>query len=88
MIEFNINDYIYVQLTDVGRETINEYYEMPSMLINDKFEFEIKEDSEGWSKWQMWDLMKIIGHKFENGMNPPIFTTIRLANVKIPPVEG
>ena len=80
MEEFNINEHIWVQLTDVGKQALKDKHDELNRFAKGILgEYEPpEEDAEGWSRWQMWDLMGGIGHKFGNGMNPPINTTIRI----------
>lgn len=80
MIEFNVNDYIYVRLTDVGRNELRKDH--------DKFNSEYcnvlgkyvppKEDENGWSKWQAHDIMHRLGKIMGPGFDPPFETTIRI----------
>lgn len=79
-IEFNINNHIRVQLTDVGRKALRDKYDELNEFANGALgEYEEpEEDAEGWSRWQMWVLMEGIGHKFGSGMNPPIYTSIKI----------
>lgn len=81
MIEFNINDYVSVRLTRHGRQCLERSY---ALLNADKAakarhlpDFTLpKEDAEGWSKWQMHDLMAQLGPHI--CANIPFETTIRL----------
>ena len=66
----NLNDYIKVKLTDKGKQFYNDYYD------NDPPTLDI--DDEGYSKFQMWDFMRIFGEHIHMG-GPMICET----NVKI-----
>jgi hypothetical protein len=78
MIEFNINEYVYVKLTDAGMDELKRQY-------NDlKLKFptldELKEpntDINGFSKWQMHDLMNRFGNMIGPFLPIPFETTIR-----------
>lgn len=78
---FNINDDVYVKLTDYGRkihreEHIKFWGKLPK-LSHPTYD-PPKEDSDGWSKWQMWSLMKEFGNHIGMG-KPNVFdTTIKL----------
>lgn len=79
-MEFNINDDVFVKLTDFGREELKRQHEklyssIPSPLRTDKFELP-KEDAEGWSKWSMWVLMNAFGPLLHNGGKVPFETEI------------
>lgn len=78
---FNINDHVYVKLTDHGKRV---HYENYLNFWNNYYKFNRpeyytpKEDSEGWSKWQMWSLMAEFGSHLGTS-KPNVFeTTIKL----------
>lgn len=71
-IKFNINDYVYVQLTSYGREVLEkEFYSFWTYIYgkdNIPFSYiEPMEDENGWSKFQLWDLMSKLGDKIHMG---------------------
>ena len=65
MLEFNINRYCWVQLTDRGRK-----------ILEDKWSPE--EDENGWSRWQMHDLMLTFGDVLYPGFGVPFNPDIRI----------
>jgi hypothetical protein len=65
---FNVNDYAYVKLTPVGQRILS------SKSVS------FTKDGEGWSKWQLWELMSIFGGHLRNGCDVPFETTIRLVS--------
>lgn len=72
MKEFNLNSKVRVRLTDYGRErlridTIRYCKYTPC-----------KEDSEGWSVWQMWSLMEKLGGYVHMGGQLPFEPTIEI----------
>jgi repressor LexA len=80
---FNINDYVKVRLTDVGRQLHRKNWEdiIPETPL--KIEFLNKyqppsEDNNGWSEWQMWDLMSEFGRYMYLNCNPPFETEIEI----------
>jgi len=80
-IEFNLNDEVLVKLTDRGKWILRRNYEVVPGMV--KLCGEYKEpdtDEEGWSKFQMHELMKEFGSSMgaENSFNLPIETTIKL----------
>jgi transcriptional accessory protein Tex/SPT6 len=87
--KFNINDTIKVKLTDYGKESLRKDYddflERVRSLVEDKeyvpFEFRLpKEDKEGYSEWQMWDLINKLGKYIGLGFTDmPFETTILLS---------
>lgn len=81
-MKFNINEYVHVQLTDFGRKTLKDAF--------DKFDADMGnmgspyiapiEDEDGWSRWQMWELMLQLGHLLVNGGPTPFNTNIILGD--------
>lgn len=77
MNTFNINDYVRVRLTPVGRRIHQEYWE--KIYIRPYAPYEPpEEDEQGWSKWQLWELAHIFGASLYNGGKVPFETTIKL----------
>lgn len=82
MIDFNVNDYVYVKLTDVGLRILKENYNELNKFVNgflDDYQ-PPKEDIDGWSRWQLWSLMEKLGNKCGSGVEIPFETTIRIEN--------
>lgn len=66
-MDFNINYYVKVKLTKTGRD----------ILKNDPMRtLSVDEDENGYSKWQMWDLMATFGKYIHMGGNLPFETNI------------
>ena len=81
MTEFNINDTVMVRLTDYGKAKHRESHEKFYKQLGMNVEYMApKEDEDGWSKWQLWDLMSEFGQHISLGGRVPFETTIRLAN--------
>lgn len=80
--EVNLNDYVYVKLTDVGRNELEKQHrELNSMFPNAKFKYNpLKEDENGFVKIQLWCLMSELGHLCVMGLKQPFETTIKLDN--------
>lgn len=71
-IGFNTNSYVYIQLTDFGRNIIrNRITEFP---LNKAPE----EDKNGWSQWQLHQVMNFFGEYLVTGGDLPFETTIRI----------
>ncbi len=80
---FNINNYVLVKLTPVGRELHHKEWLDTQAQLRAKggsgFDYVPPvEDSEGWSQWQLWDLMHIFGKHLFNGCKVPFETTIKV----------
>ncbi len=83
MIEFNVNDYIFVKLTDAGRAELKRQHDELNKEVHGALGEYIPpvEDSDGWSKWQMHSIMNRLGHMMLVGFNDiPFETTIRIVN--------
>lgn len=80
-IDFNLNDEVKVKLTDKGREIHRKQFDdlveglapCHGMVYRPK-----EEDSEGWSTWQLWNLMHLYGEHCYNGCDIPFETTIKI----------
>lgn len=71
MNEFNINSCVFVKLTDTGKEELKRQHDSINLQLNGRLgEWKgVVEDSEGWSKWQLWDLMNRFNSMLSNGNN-------------------
>ena len=70
-VSFNINNYVYVRLNEMGKETYRNYYKKLGMSPPRR-----DEDKNGYSRWQLWHLMQIFGPDISLGFNIPFETTI------------
>ena len=81
-INFNVNNHVRVRLTTHGKECLRKNYnELAAQFPGGKLGFEFKlpkEDSVGWSEWQMWDLMYQLGRYVYNGCDAPFLTEIQI----------
>lgn len=73
-VEFNVNDKVWVQVTETGHGIARRQYQELGLEYKPK-----QEDADGWSEWQLHELM----WHFGPGMgvptfDPPIRTGIRL----------
>ncbi len=77
MTEFNINDKVRVKLTDHGRKLLESDHEefWKNMRIPMVYTPPV-EDSEGWSTWQLWNLMQQLGPYIHLSCQVPFETTI------------
>lgn len=75
-IRFNVNDHVRVQLTDLGRQIHRDYW-TPFCLSGYPYKAP-EEDAQGWSKFQLWDLMKTFGKHLGNGQPGPFATEIEI----------
>lgn len=74
-MKFNINDKVRVKLTDRGRRVHKDNF---WNLMGDKYKYEPPEEVDGWSEWQMWELMHEFGASCYNGGAVPFETEIEI----------
>jgi len=78
-MDFNINRYVYVRLTSVGKEELKrQHEELKKMFPLLEDYTERKEDVEGFSEWQLYYLMSKLGHMFVMGRDVPFETNIKI----------
>ena len=79
--EFNVNNYVYVKLTDLGRTELKRQHDKLEQMFPKIGPHRPKEEVDGWSKWQLWDLMHTLGGKMGLGfIDVPFETTIRIGD--------
>lgn len=72
-MKFNINEKVRVRLTDFGRDCIakNDSAMMLPVRV-------IAADADGWTTWQLWELMREFGPYLHMGVKVPFETEIEL----------
>lgn len=82
-IPFNVNDYVWVKLTKVGTdEMIRQHFELQRVIRERGGRPDIgpywmpRGDDNGWHRFQLWDLMKRLGHLCIMGCPQPFETGI------------
>lgn len=84
-MRFNMNQYVKVKLTDVGREKLQQDHQKLYSTFKSSREFRLpKEDEDGWSKWQMWHLFEAFGPHIHLGARIPFETEIELIDEDFP----
>jgi hypothetical protein len=79
MMDFNINECVSVQLTDHGRAVHAAEHAMLLAKTGASLTYRApKEDSDGWSRWQLWELMRSFGEHIGMGMEPCFGAVIRI----------
>lgn len=76
-MKFNINSKVRVRLTERGRRIHRENF---WNLMGDKHKYKPPEEVDGWSEWQMWELMHEFGANCYNGCTVPFETEIELVD--------
>ena len=80
MIDFNVNEIVLVKLTETGKVELERQHEELNKLLpklTSRFKG-VTEDEDGFSRWQLWSLMKTFGHMISMGQEPPFETNIKL----------
>ena len=78
MKEFNINHYVHIRLTEKGRQILRDKHEeLRAYFPNEEYQ-ERPEDKDGWSKWQLHDVMRTFGGCMYAHSDVPFETTIKL----------
>jgi hypothetical protein len=77
----NINDQVKVRVTAVGHRALkSDHFELFRERGHTRA-MELytppREDTDGWSTWTMWDLMRRLGPHMRMGNPSPIETTIQ-----------
>lgn len=79
-LALNINHNVRVKLTDCGREIHRQNFAQ-FLATFPKFPYAYRqpeEDADGWSTWQLWNLMQEFGDHLHMGTSLPFDTTIEL----------
>lgn len=77
----NINDYVYVRLTDLGRA---EHERICKEIAPNLQYIPPKDMGGGWTEWQLWVLMHYFGHMLHNGADKPFESEILLTKPEYP----
>lgn len=71
MIEYNLNETVYVRLNSTGRNIYKNYMEKLNRNCITKFSVEPEVDENGYTKFLLWDLMHIFGKYLSLGLPTP-----------------
>lgn len=88
--EFNVNMNVRVKLTECGRRLHRENHDAlyRNTGVEPSHYRAPKEDAEGWSTWQLWDLMHEFGKSLWNGSKDiPFMLSIQLDAEELLPIE-
>lgn len=80
--DFNINEYVYVKLTDYGKTILKEKRKRFNEMLTSKglkpLESNVVEiDDQGYSKFQLWELMNTFGNFIDVHHQLPFETNIK-----------
>jgi hypothetical protein len=85
-VPFNVNDTVRIKVTAEGRKAIRERTDdlnnflrargvEPQNLLKPR---DLQEDADGWSEWQMWDVMSTLGEGMKLGAKCTFETNIQI----------
>lgn len=84
-MKFNVNSYVRVKLTDLGRERLKADHDALWVGRKRTYDYHLPpEDADGWSKWQLWDLMESLGKYMGMGRHPPFETEMEIVPDRAP----
>ncbi|HHZ97411.1 MAG TPA: hypothetical protein EYN67_18120 [Flavobacteriales bacterium] len=87
--KFNMNNSVKVKLNDVGHAELKRQHDVVAANIDYNIEYkEVPVDKDGYSSFQMHDLMHTFGHMMVMGCKTPFETlSIKIAEVLLKPVK-
>lgn len=68
-MKIDVNDFVFIRITPKGRELYDDNGRHP-------------EDADGWSTWQLWEVMQAFGPFLYKGAPPPFETRMRIEPAK------
>lgn len=74
MIRMNINDPVWIKITPRGEQILHEHYQSLNMPTP-----EFKKNWDGFTKFQLWEVMNYFGAHMHNGADVPFETEINLS---------
>lgn len=69
-LSMNINDFVEVRLTSYGHKVIKDHHDF---IFKGKVSFIPSAEIDGWSRWQLWELMRVFGEYMGLGMEEVVF---------------
>lgn len=93
LIEININNTVWVRLTDKGYQHRADYHNrwlgaIPNLVRRTADDFKAEADSEGWTEFQLWCFMEEFGEVTKIGFDLPYHTNIRFNAKDVKPVSN
>lgn len=77
-MEFNVNNKVKVKVTEFGEQVLRKRHEEVNKHFLESSEFQLEKDGEGFTEFQLWELMSIFGEHLYNGAEVPFETTIKI----------
>lgn len=76
--KFNVNEKVRVRLTDLGRRVLREEWDELRRVHPLVGKHTPPKEKDGWSEWQMWQLINHFGAHTGLGLDPAFETTIEI----------
>jgi len=81
----NINDHVWVRLTPIGRAIhVKDHRELQLAYPNNDIPYTPPKEINGWSRFQLWSLMRQFGPFCYLGADLPFETEIRFTDPNAP----
>jgi len=78
-MQFNVNDTVHIKLTDVGKQILKDRYDEDIKQYPHQSPFRpIDEDSNGFSRWQLWQVMQAFGEHIYSQCDLPFEIVIKI----------
>lgn len=82
-MKLNINDYVKVKLTAHGKAILKQQHkEFVAAYPKIGYKFNLPEETDGWSRWQLWSLMETFGSSMGLGCKMPFETIIDIVEAE------
>ena len=78
-VTFNVNNTVRVKVTPVGRMELLRQHDEFRKSFPGLGAWDLRVDDEGYSEFQLWDLMQQLGHLCGLGQQVPFETDIQIA---------
>lgn len=70
----NLNEEVLVKVTESGEQAWNEFHDPIRLFTKRPDSFPLKRDEEGYTKLQLWQVMRIFGPHMDGGFHTPLET--------------
>lgn len=85
-MRFNVNNTVRVKLREPGHRALRKNHERLMQALPEAARWEYvppKTNGDGWSEWQLWNLMQEFGPHISMGFDPPFETEIELLTERV-----
>ena len=75
-MNFNINNMVQIRMTQSGHQDYADHLASLGAFSSAGLVDYHPEDENGWSTWQLWEVMSVFGPHIDHGVEPVFETTI------------